>query len=274
MIYLDNPSTDPAYNLALEEHLVYADERDILMLWQNDPAVIVGRNQHTDNQVDRALAAELGIAVVRRLSGGGAVYHDRGNLNFTLILRDATRYKQDFAFFTRPIVEVLRSYGVDAVLHGRNDLLAGGRKFSGNAQYYHGSTVMHHGTILWDSDLDVLARVLKPKQRVEARGVDSHTARVTNLAPLLAGAVTLERFKADLVEALVGAGDVGDSCSNFALTSTGEMLADSKMAFTRRQPAPTVPAALLAKYRSDAWNWGEGVDDELAAPFESFPASC
>jgi len=252
LTYLHNPSRDPAHNLALEEYLVTSDARPIVMLWHNDPAVIVGRNQHTENQVDRAYAQAHGIAVVRRLSGGGAVYHDAGNLNFTVIARNAAAHKQDFAFFTDPVLGVLRSYGLDARLEGRNDLVVEGRKFSGNAQYYHGSTVLHHGTILWDSDLNVLARVLKPKQRVEARGVDSHTARVTNLAPLLDGAVTLEQFKGDLVEALVGEGGSAD-CG---------------------EPIPAVPAALLAKYRSDAWNWGEGVDDELAAPFESFPASC
>ncbi|MCL2491470.1 MAG: lipoate--protein ligase [Coriobacteriia bacterium] len=251
MIYIENPHTDPVHNLALEEFMVTCDDRDIVMLWQNDPAVIVGRNQHTENQVDRAFAEEHSIAVIRRLSGGGAVYHDLGNLNFTIIARDATRYKNDFSFFTRPIIEVLNSYGVDARFSGRNDLTVQGKKFSGNAQYNHGNTVLHHGTLLWDSDLEVLAGVLRPKKRIEAREVDSHQARVTNLTAFTPPQITLARFRSDLVTELTeGQGR------------------------TVQAALPMLPDALLEKYRSDEWNWGEGLPDEDERGVVGFPASC
>jgi len=259
MLYIDNRNTDPAYNLALEEHLVVNDSREAFLLWQNAPAVIIGRNQHTENQVNREYADSHNIAVVRRLSGGGAVYHDDGNLNFTIILRDAMKRRNDFTFFTQPILEVLQSYGVDAQFSGRNDLTVDGKKFSGNAQYNHGSTVLHHGTILWDSDLTVLARVLKPKERVEARGVDSHESRVTNLTSYVPAHITLDRFKTDLLEQL-------SSQDVFALNATSGSC-ESALAFEPSQE-------LINKYRSDEWNWGEGLPEEEGSAIMSFPASC
>jgi lipoate-protein ligase A len=247
MLFLENRSTDPAYNLALEEHLVINDDRAWLMLWSNDPVVVVGRNQHTENQVDRRFAEKNGIQVVRRLSGGGAVYHDLGNLNFTFVVRDALARRNDFAAFAQPVIDVLRSYGVDATFSGRNDMIVAGKKFSGNAQYNHGATVLHHGTILWDSDLSVLNRVLKPKQRVEARGVDSHESRVANLIDHVPAHLTRARFERDLVE---------------RLTSEATDL------------LPDVPDALIAKYRSEVWNWGAGMPETDDSDIRSYPASC
>lgn len=255
MIYIDNPITDPAYNLALEEHLVINGVDDVFMLWQNEPAVIIGRNQYTDNQVDRAYAQEHHIAVHRRLSGGGAVYHDAGNLNFTIILREGAHRKNDFTFFTRPIVEVLRSYGINARFSGRNDLTVEGKKFSGNAQYNQGTTLLHHGTLLWDSDLTVLSQVLKPKQRVVAREVDSHSARVTNLASYAPEGLTLAQFKSDLLKQMSAAG-----------FSAQEQPSDSLLL--------VVSASLVEKYRSDIWNWGAGPSAEDVADSMAFPASC
>jgi len=265
MIYIDNTSTDPAYNLALEEYLVVNDTRDVFMLWQNAPAVIVGRNQHTENQVNREYAQKHGIAVVRRLSGGGAVYHDAGNLNFTIILRDAMRHRNDFTFFTNPILEVLQSYGVDARFSGRNDLTVEGKKFSGNAQYNYGSTVLHHGTILWDSDLSVLAKVLKPKERVVARGVDSHESRVTNLVPYVPDHITLDRFKEDLLECML---------SQKAFVQGGELDGDSTLDFGKDSVIGDPIHPLREKYLSDTWNWGEGPAEDGEMPVISFPASC
>jgi len=269
MRYFENSNTNPYANLALEEYLVMGagDTNDWLLLWQNDPAVIVGRNQHTENQVERGYAQENGIAVVRRLSGGGAVYHDAGNLNFTIILRDAASLKNDFTYFTRPILDVLQSYGVDAQFSGRNDLTIEGKKFSGNAQYNHGSTVLHHGTILWDSDLSVLARVLKPKKRVVARGVDSHESRVTNLAPYMPSSLTLGQFKQDLIDHFFENG----LCDRELLNHSGRLHPASTSRFAE---GSHLFEAVEQKYRSDEWNWGEGLPEETGDSIRSYPASC
>lgn len=189
MIYVTNTSNNPAYNLALEEFLVkQADGRfaqeDIALLWQNTPTVVIGRNQNAHREINRTYLDEHGITLVRRLSGGGAVYHDAGNINFTVIKRNAKNLKNNFSFFTEPLVETLAEFGVDAEFSGRNDVLVEGTKFSGNAQYSYGDTLLHHGTILFDSDLSVLGSVLTPKPRMEdysTRGVRSHASRVTNL---------------------------------------------------------------------------------------------
>lgn len=189
MIYVTNTSKNPAYNLALEEFLVkQADGRfaqeDIALLWQNVPTVVIGRNQNAHREIKRAYLDEQGILVVRRLSGGGAVYHDEGNINFTVIKRNAHNLKNNFSFFTEPLVETLAEFGVDAAFSGRNDVLVEGAKFSGNAQYSYGDTLLHHGTILFDSELSVLGSVLTPKPRMEdysTRGVRSHASRVANL---------------------------------------------------------------------------------------------
>lgn len=188
MIYIKNTSNNPAHNLALEEYLVKHEGRfaheDIALLWQNAPTVVIGRNQNAHREINRTYLDEHNISVVRRLSGGGAVYHDEGNINFTVIKRDAHRLKNNFSFFTEPLVEALAEFGVEATFSGRNDVLVEGAKFSGNAQYSYGDTLLHHGTILFDSDLSVLGSVLTPKPRMEdytTRGVRSHQSRVTNL---------------------------------------------------------------------------------------------
>jgi len=128
-------TTDPYWNLAVEEYLLTVPEEPVFRLWRNAPAIIVGRNQNTPDQINSEYVREQGIAVVRRLSGGGAVFHDLGNINFTFV--DAYVPRTDpgeaFARFTRPILDVLHSLGVAAELEGRNDLVIEGRKFSGNA---------------------------------------------------------------------------------------------------------------------------------------------
>ena len=201
MIYIESANTDPALNLAMEEYLFDGMDRveAYLMLWQNDNTVVVGKHQNTAREVDAAYVAEKNIRVVRRLSGGGAVYHDMGNLNFTIIQDAQTDGKLDFACFTAPLVAALQSLGVHAVAGGRNDVTVDGAKFSGNAQYVREGRVMHHGTIMVSSDLSVLGRVLQVSQdKFKDKAVNSVRARVTNLAPYLSGAGVAE-VKAALI---------------------------------------------------------------------------
>lgn len=183
------PSLDPAFNLAVEEVLLARESEDVFMLWRNAPAVVIGRNQDAWAEVDLAYAKEHGIAVVRRLSGGGAVYHDEGNVNFTFIAA-ATGDGVDFRPFTEPIIRALAALGVQARLDGRNDILAGDAKISGNAQCTYRrpdgtSRLLHHGTLLLATDMTPLGAVLRPRpEKLRSRGIASVRSRVTNLTAL------------------------------------------------------------------------------------------
>ena len=166
MLFVDNAGmTDPRVNLALEEHLlrnVRVDE-PILLFYINEPAVILGRNQNTLAEIDPDYVAEKGIHVVRRLSGGGAVFHDLGNLNFSFIT-NGDEHLHDFARFTEPVVAVLRGLGVEAALQGKSDIFANGRKISGNAQYLSRGRMFSHGTLLFDTSIEQMLLSLNPRQ--------------------------------------------------------------------------------------------------------------
>ncbi|MBE6581946.1 MAG: lipoate--protein ligase [Ruminococcaceae bacterium] len=178
---LHNSSTDPFYNLALEEWLMKNCDEDVIVLWQNSPTVVIGRYQNAYAEVNIPYAEKNGISVVRRMSGGGAVYHDSGNLNFTFIVNDDGN-GIDFARFLAPIKEALASLGIETEISGRNDLLMGGKKISGSAQCRKYGKVLHHGTLLVDVDADVLSSVLNVNaEKLTSKGISSVRSRVTNI---------------------------------------------------------------------------------------------
>ncbi len=203
MIYIDSPSTDPAFNLALEQYVFDHMDRnqEYFMLWQNANTVVIGKNQNAFAEVNQKIADEKNISVVRRLSGGGAVYHDLGNLNFTFILdaKDATDL--DIRLFCQPIADMLLSLNVPAQVNGRNDITIEGKKFSGNSQYLKQGRIMHHGTLMFQSDLSVVADVLNVSaDKFQSKAAKSVKSRVTNIAPYLPADFTLEKFKALLLK--------------------------------------------------------------------------
>ena len=153
--YLDLMTTDPSYNLAMEQYVFDCLPRDRMyfMLWQNDNAIIVGKYQNTIAEINEEAVRERGIRVVRRLSGGGAVYHDMGNLNFTFITDVGESNALDLKLFCEPVVRTLATLGVKAEVNGRNDITIDGKKFSGNSQYIRQGRVMHHGTIIFPYSL-------------------------------------------------------------------------------------------------------------------------
>jgi len=205
MNYLNLKTTDPAFNLAVEEYVFDYLPRDrmYVMLWQNDNAIIIGKNQNTLAEINEAYVKEQGIRVVRRLSGGGAVYHDLGNLNFTVIA-DAQGESLDFGRFCALVVKALQRVGVKAEINGRNDMTIGGKKFSGNAQYLRQGRVMHHGTILFDSNASVLAKALQVDEaKIQAKGVKSVRSRVTNVRPCLPVDMTLQQFRQILLNTIL-----------------------------------------------------------------------
>lgn len=201
-----NESTNPFFNLALEEYAIkYLDpQEDYVILWQNRPSVIIGRHQNTLEEINHEYVKENNIQVVRRLSGGGAVYHDLGNLNFTFITTRDEGQGPDFRKFTLPVIKALARLGVKAELSGRNDLVIDGKKFSGNAQYFYQNRVLHHGTILYDSDLDVVQKVLNVKtEKIASKGIKSVRSRVTNIKEYLTSDLSVEKFKELLLKTLL-----------------------------------------------------------------------
>ncbi|MCL2617713.1 MAG: lipoate--protein ligase family protein, partial [Defluviitaleaceae bacterium] len=163
MRLIHNTSQDPAFNLALEEYLLTGTDTELIMLWRNGPSVIIGNNQNAVEEIDADYVRANNIDVVRRMSGGGAVFHDLGNINYTIINNGRAGDFGGYAAFTAPVRGYLRRIGINAEFSGRNDLVIDGRKFSGNAQAAKNGRIMHHGCILFDADFNDLARSLKPK---------------------------------------------------------------------------------------------------------------
>lgn len=192
MLFVDNQeNTDPRTNIALETYLVEnrLTDQPLLLFYINEPSIIIGRNQNTVEEVNQRYVEEHGIHVVRRMSGGGAVYHDLGNFSYCFI-QEEHGPARDFSVFTRPVIEALHQMGVTgAKLEGRNDLLIDGKKFSGNAMYIRNGRMTAHGTILYDADLDAVTAALKPRaDKIESKGIKSVRSRVTNIRPYVADA--------------------------------------------------------------------------------------
>ncbi len=189
-----NSNTNPYFNLAFEEHLLKETNDEIFMLWQNKSSVVVGRNQNTAAEVDTDKARTLGVEIVRRETGGGAVYHDLGNLNYSFISNDPNSFL-DFQRFATPVLNTLKRLGVNAELSGRNDLLIDGKKFSGNAQMVYKNRLLHHGTLLFDTDLSALSTLLTvDPDKIQSKGISSTRSRVTNILPHLKDRISLVGF--------------------------------------------------------------------------------
>ena len=180
MLCIYNPCTDPYFNLAAEEYFLDSCKEDVFMLWRNEPAIIVGKFQNSLAEINLDYVKEKNIKVVRRQTGGGAVFHDLGNLNFTFIESNSNG---NFRTFTEPILEVLRQLGVDARFEGRNDLTINGMKFSGNAQCVHHNRTLHHGTLLFAAEMTDLSQALKVNPlKFQDKAVKSVRKRVTNIS--------------------------------------------------------------------------------------------
>lgn len=237
MIYYVNNSTNPYFNLAIEEILTtdqsFSDE--ILLLWQNDNTIVVGKNQNTIEEINNEYVKKHHVNVVRRLSGGGAVYQDLGNLNFTFIFNKNKDNIRNYQLFTKPIIEVLNNLGLDAKFSGKNDIEVDGKKISGNAQYIFKNRIMHHGTILFNVNMEILPQALNPDLiKLQSKGIKSVKARVTNILPLLKNKISVATFK-DLIV---------------------DNLKTSKQAQIQILPTNLVSAAQkLAKEKYQTWDW-------------------
>lgn len=244
--FIELKTTDPAFNLAAEEYVFEHLSRDYayFMLWQNRPSVILGKHQNAFAEVNTEYARENNIQVVRRLSGGGAVYHDLGNLNFTFI-RDEESSRLDLAVFCEPVAAALRVLGVPAQVNGRNDITVEGQKVSGNAQYVREGRVMHHGTLLFSADLDAAGKALTPSvKKLSSKGVASVRSRITTLSPYMPMGVTLQDFKRLLLEELF----MGQPMEPFTLKDTDIV---------------AIEALKKDKYSSPHWNYGQSPPCDL-----------
>ena len=247
-IYLyENNSVDPHLNLAIEQYLMETVEEDacILFLWQNQNTVVIGKNQNAWKECRTALLQEEGGFLARRLSGGGAVFHDLGNLNFTFLLPQ-TAYDLDRQF--QVIIEAMGLLGIRAERSGRNDVLSEGRKFSGNAFYKNGKQAYHHGTLLIDVDMEKLGRYLNPsKAKLQAKGVDSVRSRVVNLKEMTPD-ITLARVKWAMASAF-------EKVYGLSAARLDDSMLDMRAIETLRQ-------------RNASWEWNYGQKLPFTAEFE------
>jgi lipoate-protein ligase (EC 6.-.-.-) len=208
MLCIQHHSTDPYFNLAVDEYIFKHIDEDCFMLWRNDNAIIVGKHQNTLSEINVDYVISKDIKVVRRMSGGGAVYHDLGNLNFTFTKTNDKAGKVDFHLYTQPILDILKELGVNAEFQGRNDLVIDGRKFSGNAEYILKNKVLHHGTILFSSHMPDISGALKVNPlKFKDKAVKSVPKRVTNVMDHLKEPISLEDFTHRVMDHIINTHD-------------------------------------------------------------------
>jgi lipoate-protein ligase A len=201
MICIKNESIEPYFNMAAEEYLLKNFNVDSFMLWRNNNAIIVGKHQNTLSEINVDYVKEKQIKVVRRLSGGGAVFHDLGNLNFTFIQKGEEGKLVDFKKYTNPIIDILKKLGVDAKFEGRNDITIDGKKFSGNAEHVYRDKILHHGTLLFTSNMKDVSDALKVNPlKFKDKAVKSVRSRVTNISDHLKEPLDLDTFTNMIME--------------------------------------------------------------------------
>lgn len=231
MIYIAGLSTDPCINLAVEEYVQanFTDE-PYLLLWQNHRTVVIGRNQNALAEVRRETAEDLDVTVVRRNTGGGAVYHDLGNLNFSYITDyNASGSGMDFDVFVRPVVSALNQIGIPAEKCGRNDIVVSGKKISGNAQSVIGSRILHHGTLLIQSDLAMMPKVLNVStDKIRSKGIRSVRSRVANINEFLPEPMTVDAIRTLLIRSFFAGAPVRERTFTQAELEEITTLADTK----------------------------------------------
>ena len=255
MFFLESDRTDPYYNLALEEHLFLGPYRDkeFFLLWQNDHTIVVGRFQNTAEEINQDFVDARGIHVVRRLSGGGAVYHAQGNLNFTFLVGQELTPEYNFHIFVEPVLRALQKLGVTAEFTGRNDLVIDGKKFSGNSQCARSGRLLHHGCILLDADPDTMQQALRVKEaKFESKSIKSVQSRVTTINAHAPQPISMPEFKEALKHEIMSQSEIVP----FSLTEEDriavETLADTK-------------------YRTWEWNYGSSPAYQIRRE-EKFPA--
>lgn len=240
MLCIYHESTDPYFNIATDEYILKYLKEDCFMLWRNNNAIIVGKYQNTLAEINYDYVKANNIAVVRRISGGGAVYHDLGNLNFSFVKSGEDSNLTDFKKFTQPIVDVIKSLGIDARFEGKNDLMIDGKKFSGNAAHIYKNRILHHGTILYAAEMRNVSEALKINPvKYQDKAVKSVPKRVTNITEHLKTPLSLEAFTQQLM--------------NHVLS----IYPDSKLYTFTPDDIKIINQLKNEKYSTQEWNYGK-----------------
>ena len=243
MLCIYHESIDPYFNVAADEYILKHIQEDCFMLWRNDNAIIIGQYQNTLAEINYDFVKENNIAIVRRLSGGGAVYHDLGNLNFTFTQQGKDSNLADFEKYTRPIVEVLQSLGANAKFEGKNDLMIDGLKISGNAEHIFKNKILHHGCLLFSSEMKNVSEALKinPVKYID-KAVKSIPKRVTNISNHLKTPLTIEAFTKIVMEHVMATNP------------------DARLYEFTEEDKIKIQQLRDEKYATDEWNFGKSPD--------------
>jgi lipoate---protein ligase len=251
MFFINLDTTDPFFNLSIEEFLLKNSKEEYLLLYINDPSVIIGKHQSGHREVNTKFVTENQIPVIRRISGGGTVFHDRGNLNFSFIRQSEDGKQVDFRKYTLPVINFLKSVGLEASLGGKNDLNVDGLKISGNAEHVYRNRVLHHGTLLFSTSLEMLRNSIRTDSSCyKSRAVLSNPASVTNLNVILSVFHSIHEFRSEMA---------GYFLKNFSDLVPYEPAQEELL------QAENLSSS---KYMTWEWNWAYGPEYKFQNVFE------
>lgn len=196
MIFIDRTQTNPYFNIAAEEYALKNIPHNVFMLWINEPSVIIGKHQVATAEANIIYTNSKNIPVIRRISGGGTVYHDKGNLNYSLIIKGERGQLVDYKKYAGTIIRALAKFSITAELQGKSNLVIAGKKFSGNAEHVFHDRVLHHGTLLYNTSLDELRKCIRPAHsNYNDTSVRSVESTVTNLKPHLPSHIDMDGLR-------------------------------------------------------------------------------
>lgn len=243
---IQRQDTDPYFNIAAEEYFLLSASEDLFMIWRNKPSVIIGKHQNALKEINPGFARRNNIPVIRRISGGGAVYHDEGNINFTFIFTNRNENLIDFREFTAPVIGFLKNSGLDAKFEGKSNITVNGLKVSGNSAHLRKNKVLYHGTLLYNTNLDNLTQAISGQENLfQDKAVGSVRAKVANISELLDNPASIEDF-IDLFR---------DYIAKYFKGITEETLTEEERIAIRKQADE--------KYKSFEWNFGYSPDYEF-----------